>query len=133
MGAQPYAQYRTGPGAPQAPASSAQARTLQLFDEIEQYPDSPPVQYQKQMMMASPQFAAYKEARGYQDDDFAFKEMAREARVQIRQNRRQDRKTKRENIDMGIAKAGTGERVAKRVASRMPTPGVPVAGDGRTS
>ena len=133
VGAQPYAQYRTGPGAPQAPASSAQARTLQLFDEIEQYPDSPPVQYQKQMMMASPQFAAYKEARGYQDDDFAFKEMAREARVQIRQNKRQDRKTKRENIDMGIAKAGTGERVVKRVASRMPTPGVPVAGDGRTS
>lgn len=133
VGAQPYAQYRTGPGAPQAPASSAQARTMQLFDEIEQYPDSPPVQYQKQMMMASPQFAAYKEARGYQDDEFAFKEMAREARVQIRQNKRQDRKTKRENIDMGIAKAGTGERVVKRVASRMPTPGVPVAGDGRTS
>ncbi len=132
-GAQPYAEYRTGPGAPAPPSSNAQERTIQLFDEIEQYPDSPPVQHQKQMLLATPEFAAYKEARGYQDDEFAFKEMAREARVQIRQNKRDDRKTKRENIDMGLAKAGTGERVAKRVASRMPTPGVPVAGDGRTS
>lgn len=71
-------------GIPVKQASTAQERMTQLLDLIEQYPEHPPLQQAKMQIMASPEFKQYKSARGLPDDDFAFRQMKRDAKRQRR-------------------------------------------------
>lgn len=92
-------------GLPGKPASSAQERTAQMLDYIEEYPEHPPMQQARADIIASPMFENYKKARGYEgmNDDDVFREMHREYKQQMRDNRREFRRRRRENIDAGVS------------------------------
>lgn len=90
-------------GLPIKPATSSYDRAQQLIGIIEDYPEYPPAEMAKRTIMDSEDFKKYKAQRGYQDDEFAFKEMAREAKVKQRETKREDRATRRENVKLGAA------------------------------
>ena len=84
-------------------APDAPGRFIQILDQIEQYPDQPPVKWAKQQIMGSPQFSEFMKQYGYEEDpDYAFKEMNRMARRQQRSTKAKLRRRTRENIRQGI-------------------------------
>ena len=102
-------------GLPVKPASDAQARTLQMLDLIEEYPDHPPLVEARNGLMKSQEFAQYKKSRGYEglNDEDVLREMSREYRKQYRANRREFNDRRRDNIAMGVSPGfGPGGRPA---------------------
>jgi|15BtaG_2_1085339.scaffolds.fasta_scaffold00070_33 hypothetical protein len=114
-------------GLPIRPASDAETRTLQLLDIVNEYPEHPPAQEARRQLVASPAYTQYTSSRGYEglNENDVLKEMAREARVQTRENTREFRKRKRGNIERGVS----ADRVPARVRVE-PRSKPPVTGDG---
>lgn len=87
-------------------------RSLQLLDQIEKFSSDPKYVQMRNQIMESPEFKEFKKTRGYQDDEFAFKEMNRETRYQTDQRRIQDRKIRAQNLRAGLIPGrGKGKEV----------------------
>ena len=84
-------------------AGTAQDRMRQTFDLIEQYPEAPAMQTIKQQIMASQDFADFKNQTGYGDDDFAFREMNRMARAQQKSQVRSDKAQRQLRFKQGLS------------------------------
>lgn len=92
------------------PAGTAYDRTLQTLDLIDQYPEHPPLQEAKSAILQNQEFKNYMSSRGYQDEQFAFKEMNREMRIAKKQKKQADRVTRKINVEQGVTKArGSGQ------------------------
>ena len=112
-------------GLPIKPASDAQARTLQMLDIIDEYPDHPPAQQAKADILAGPQFQQYKELLGYEgmNDSDVWKEMKREANAEMRDNRREFRRRRKENVELGLVKPRVGKKKTVQVKQVSPVAG----------
>lgn len=82
--------------------SDPREQNLQAMELIEQFPELPPLQYARQQLVQSPQFAQYQQSRGYTDERETIKEMVKEARQMDRENRRATREAAKENRRLGI-------------------------------
>lgn len=88
-----------------APAPTASERMLQTLDLIEQYPDQPALQYTRDTIMGSPEFAEFRKHYGYDQpgqEKLAFREMNRMARQQQKQARKDFRARRNLNIQQGL-------------------------------
>jgi hypothetical protein len=118
-------------GLPMKPAATAQERTLQLLQTVEDYPEHPPARQAKMDLMASPGFQSYKSSRGYEglNDDDVLKEWHREYKHMVRSNKREFRARRRQNIEAGVAPPKVGSAMSTSPTSGRPAPQkAPVAG-----
>ena len=94
------------------PAGTAYDRTIQTLDMIDQYPEHPPLQEARQQIMQGQEFKDYMARRGYQDEDFAFKEMNREMRLKKRSKLKASKTSKK----LGIADGSVPTRGSEQPA-----------------
>jgi hypothetical protein len=88
-----------------SPAPTASERMLQTLDLIERYPDQPALQYTRDTIMNSPEFAEFRKHYGYDQpgqEKLAFREMNRMARQQQAQARKDFRARRNLNIQQGL-------------------------------
>jgi len=102
-----------------------QSRSAQLFDQIEAYSSEPKYAQMRNELMGSEDFQQYKRARGYQNDDFAFKEWGREMKRKYKDSIKEDKRRKRQNMQAGLV-AGVGPQ---RGVTKPP----PVFGGNKTA
>ena len=107
-------------------------RFVGILDTIETMPELGPVQEMKQRILDSPDFAAYMQARGYQDPKFAFREYQRETKAKMKQITSEDEERRRQNERAGVAPPAKVARPMRRQATRQalergisPTPAPP--------
>jgi hypothetical protein len=102
-----------------------QSRSAQLFDQIEAYSSEPKYAQMRNELMGSEDFQQYKRSRGYQNDDFAFKEWGREMKRKYKDSIKEDKRRKRQNMQAGLV-AGVGPQ---RGVTKPP----PVFGGNKTA
>lgn len=93
-------------------------RFVGIMDTIEAMPELGPVQEMKQRILDSPDFAAYMQARGYQDPKFAFREYQRETKAKLKSIQTEDEERRRQNERAGVAPPAKAARPMRRQASK---------------